>query len=203
MQAAAARLTSVQELCLSDFLESPEKASVTAQIFAALPTQLRSLVSNGGFMFRCAARLEGLQRLRLEVLFFWEENVHQLVAWLPRLQCLELVLLSSGRPFLCDLRLLSLLPADELRLTLQDRAYQPTLTLRLTSLADVRLHTLELRCEQPLTAQQEQLLLRCQVTDRVLIRVEAVRESVTEAARQLECLPSGAVIEYKSCECVA
>ena len=103
-----------------------------------------------------------------------ENEVQKLAHWLPRLDSLELVLISEDHlACVCSLSLLTLLPAGELRLS-------------------THLHTLEL-CTDPLDLEHERRLLRCQITHRVIICFIADYE-----AQQLQCLPSGAVVVYAS-----
>ena len=159
-------------------------------MFAALPAQLRSLYYEGDFMARRPASLPLLQHLELRLVYLPEARLRCLAGWLPHLQSLRLVVrgyFSDSK--VCPLRLLRLLPVDRLVLELWYRGAIATeaLEYRLGQLAGVKLHTLDLQFPLPLSPLQRQLLIRCLVTDTVVLRVPV-------PAEQLQRLPSGAAV---------
>ena len=174
LQAAVARLTSVQELCM----------------FVSLPAWASPLHS---LCFLGQALLQQLRHLRLEMSHLSEADVHYLADWVPRLHRLELQLdieLEAELPFpVCPFRHLSLIHTAELVLELR-LAFGASLQRRLRQLAGVALHTLVICTSRPLYWEEEELLARCHVTDRVLLR----GPTPVGPGWQLQRLPSGAAV---------
>ena len=142
-----------------------------------------------------APALSRLQKLEFDLERLPEAEVRQLAGWLPRLQCLQLVLPGQASA-VCDLGLLSMLAADRLCVRLIfDQASclrgQTHVCDRLEQLAAVQLHSLELWCTA-LSHEQRLLLARCQVRGRVLLRLH----DLSGASRQLPRLRAGASVVH-------
>ena len=197
LAAAMASLSSVQELSLWLQSSIPKALhAACALAFKKLASRPRSLAFSADCMLPSAACLQGLQHLRLHLRCGLpvDDEMKALADWLPKLQRLE-VALSVGTD-LSGLKLLRLLPADELLVQLTIAERWTTASIALKRLTGVHLHSLELIFGSKanfLTQAEEQLLARCLVSQQVVL-CSHDSAAAARTARRLSPLASGAIV---------